>query len=150
MARSKTAADKAFNQTFETQGGRTAMIARKKARIDAARNKVRRERRAAAARVVGAVGIPKDKPTKTNTPAVTPRTKPTKTNTPAVTPRTKPKPPKTKNPLARSSISGKPSRMSTRLRQSDMLVPNARVKKNMGGKIRGYGLARGGRVCKSS
>ena len=25
-----------------------------------------------------------------------------------------------------------------------------RVKKNMGGKIRGYGLARGGRVCKSS
>ena len=53
----------------------------------------------------------------------------------------------------------KPSKMSTRLRQSDMLVPNARVKKmmaggkvkkNMGGKVRGYGLARGGRVCKSS
>jgi len=146
-ALSKTDADNAFKQTFETQGGSTAMIARKQARIDEARNKVLRRRRAAAAkakakaknepqRVAQADGYKNESESVSlSTNEAKPRAAATSSNqrnTPAVTPRTKPKPPKTRNPLDRSSISGKRPRVSRR------------------GKIRGYGMARGGRVVKSS
>ena len=110
-ARPKTAADKAFKNTFKKSGGMAAMAARRNTRA-AAKPKV-----AAKPKTLGGEkkqgGIPFKVMDTTDQNTI--------------------------DDLREGRTSG-----------SDYYKKGGRVKKNMGGKIRGYGLARGGKVVKSS
>tara|TARA_B110000858_G_scaffold90024_1_gene104096 strand:- start:931 stop:1359 length:429 start_codon:yes stop_codon:yes gene_type:complete len=109
--RPKTAADKAFKETFKKSGGMAAMAARRNTRA-AAKPKV-----AAKPKTLGGEkkqgGIPFKVMDTTDQNTI--------------------------DDLREGRTSG-----------SDYYKKGGRVKKNMGGKIRGYGLARGGKVVKSS
>ena len=109
--RPKTAADKAFKETFKKSGGMAAMAARRNTRA-AAKPKV-----AAKPKTLGGEkkqgGIPFKVMDTTDQNTI--------------------------DDLREGRTSG-----------SDYYKKGGKVKKNMGGKIRGYGLARGGKVVKSS
>ena len=109
--RPKTAADKAFKETFKKSGGMAAMAARRNTRA-AAKPKV-----AAKPKTLGGEkkqgGIPFKVMDTTDQNTI--------------------------DDLREGRTSG-----------SDYYKKGGTVKKNMGGKIRGYGLARGGKVVKSS
>ena len=109
--RPKTAADKAFKETFKKSGGMAAMAARRNTRA-AAKPKV-----AAKPKTLGGEkkqgGIPFKVMDTTDQNTI--------------------------DDLREGRTSG-----------SDYYKKGGKVKKNMGGKIRGYGMARGGKVVKSS
>mgnify|MGYP003636928089 CR=1 FL=1 len=103
--RPKTAADKAFKETFKKSGGMAAMAARRNTRAAAKPKTLGGEKKQG--------GIPFKVMDTTDQNTI--------------------------DDLREGRTSG-----------SDYYKKGGRVKKNMGGKIRGYGLARGGKVVKSS
>tara|TARA_R110000796_G_scaffold83765_3_gene182979 strand:+ start:81 stop:503 length:423 start_codon:yes stop_codon:yes gene_type:complete len=104
-ARPKTAADKAFKNTFKKSGGMAAMAARRNTRAAAKPKTLGGEKKQG--------GIPFKVMDTTDQNTI--------------------------DDLREGRTSG-----------SDYYKKGGKVKKNMGGKIRGYGMARGGKVVKSS
>ena len=103
--RPKTAADKAFKNTFKKSGGMAAMAARRNTRAAAKPKTLGGEKKQG--------GIPFKVMDTTDQNTI--------------------------DDLREGRTSG-----------SDYYKKGGKVKKNMGGKIRGYGMARGGKVVKSS